>query len=154
MIVALIATVVFFILHAVFSGTRDGYLLLHINEYRYTSKGHSEVKANVYNKNWHLFSMLEAILVYLFFAGTAIFFVGIYPAVVLMAIATSIRMLLFDFSIYHTAGLGIDYYPTKNGSWDLWDGLILFLKDYGISQYSFKISVFISFILLYLLTCI
>lgn len=150
----LLGTILFFTLYTFLSGTHDGYLLLHVNEYRFYSRGHSAAKIDLYNRNWHICAFLEKSLVYIVIFAGILHLSGLYTTIVLALLAVSVRMLLFDYFVYKTAGLGVDYYPTKNGPWDLWDGLILYLRDVGISQYFFKLAIFISIIVLYLLTCI
>ena len=140
MFLILLIFTIWFVLFYWIEGQHDAHLIL---ESQQAERWKDQYNANFHKGMWHKLDSYEKALVHV----TASFFLfcinekNIYLFFSSLFYSLSLRMMFHDMFINIYRGVGINFYGTKDGKWDWWDGLLLNLKDKGISQYVFKGSI-------------
>lgn len=102
------------------------------------------------NGAWHTVSTIRDLV----FHGLLLAFfqpMDILLSVCLFWVSVGVRIVIHDPIIDRTRGRGWNFTPTKDGDWDWWDGILVFLKKKHINQYVFRISLFLIPVILYLI---
>lgn len=143
--IIIIAFAILWTLYYFLEGSHDGYVILQILGRNLNDQDLD----NKYSKAWHNYSTLQHMLLHLVIP--TLIATSFWQYLILVNISVALRTLFHDHFIMTTRfGLkkALTIYPTFDYKGDWYDGVLVYLRSKGITQYALKSAyVIISLIL-------
>lgn len=132
-----IAFIIFWCIYYWLEGSHDGYVTMQVLS-RAAIPGSKDKE---YSLKWHMYSMFQHgwlhVIAPLLLATT------FWQYFVLLNLSIALRVILHDYFImavrfgYKKA---LQIYPTEDYKGDWWDGILVYLRGKGVSQYALKLA--------------
>jgi len=143
-----IAFIIFWVFYYWLEGTHDGYVTMQL----LSRAVMPDSKDKEYSLKWHNWSTFQH--AWLHIVAPLLLATSLWQYIILLNISIALRVLLHDYFIMATRfgwKAALTTYPTYDYKGDWWDGILVYLKNKGVSQYALKFIYLTGSILLWAL---